>query len=803
MDSPFSSDNPQAGSLHCIGCRSILSPPSTNGTAPKKSEDPSALRCSRCKVVHYCSRDCQAANFFLHKQRCETIHTLRSTSKTTTETTETTIADSDNDKNRRYELAYTIADLAYTSMNTIDRGRHLYHLALVEYYKLLTLDFYWNGALESVLLLLSILGYDDHCHALIDFVLTRLEDHPAERIHDNAHEKGSTAGGHQQEDDRRLLEWAYGAAPHDRRCRFEGRLGVLKDQQWCENAFLVPHLMVTLRKCDSTPWTDDDDSEYFVEHGAELGRRIERNCADPGLPVLHAFSNDSRQKWGRKEACILFAAHPSTGVPETVDDSKQQHGLPNPDPWETSCLLFWNILRDVIEDTDLGAALEDIIGAMDTFLKHPAVPEEPKRVSSWMDLLSSDNPQSGTLYCIQCRQHLSPPSSILRCSRCKVVHYCSRDCQKANFGLHKNRCQTIHNLRSMPSPLSSSSSSSPLSSPSLSQEAKQDDPPAATSEISIADNDKNRRYELAYSIVELAYLSTDTIDRGRQIYHLALVEYYKLLQLDFYWIGALESVLLLLSILGYDDHCLGLVDFVFFQLEQHPTERITIYNNGNDDDRLLEWAQGNSPSDWKRLIADLTRINILKEQSWGANVFLVPLLLCYMRKQTSERKEGQLSVALKISADLGKTVECCANSMLPVLRALFPDSPQRWGQDEACELFAPPDTRIPSTLEDLNEHGIRDPDHWEAGCLLFWNILRDTYAYTPRLLDALEDTISAMDRFLLHSAISEAPMDIAGMTAWTDAAAEADGAVLLEQQHMGGFQPAKAKRVSDLLLRSY
>ena len=31
-----------------------------------------------------------------------------------------------------------------------------------------------------------------------------------------------------------------------------------------------------------------------------------------------------------------------------------------------------------------------------------------------------------------------------RCSRCKVVHYCSKECQKLNYQFHKKRCQLIH-----------------------------------------------------------------------------------------------------------------------------------------------------------------------------------------------------------------------------------------------------------------------------------------------------------------------------------------------------------------------
>mmetsp|Transcript_28972 Transcript_28972/g.61228 ORF Transcript_28972/g.61228 Transcript_28972/m.61228 type:complete len:103 (+) Transcript_28972:33-341(+) len=49
-------------------------------------------------------------------------------------------------------------------------------------------------------------------------------------------------------------------------------------------------------------------------------------------------------------------------------------------------------------------------------------------------------------YCLQCRRDLRE-CTALRCSRCKVVHYCSRECQKSNFSLHKSCCKKISGLR--------------------------------------------------------------------------------------------------------------------------------------------------------------------------------------------------------------------------------------------------------------------------------------------------------------------------------------------------------------------
>jgi hypothetical protein len=43
----------------------------------------------------------------------------------------------------------------------------------------------------------------------------------------------------------------------------------------------------------------------------------------------------------------------------------------------------------------------------------------------------------------QCSYCLSTPSKLYRCSSCKSVHYCGRDCQKTDFAQHKFECQYL------------------------------------------------------------------------------------------------------------------------------------------------------------------------------------------------------------------------------------------------------------------------------------------------------------------------------------------------------------------------
>lgn len=380
-------------------------------------------------------------------------------------------------------------------------------------------------------------------------------------------------------------------------------------------------------------------------------------------------------------------------------------------------------------------------------------------------------------YCLHCRKDLSELSA-LRCSRCKVVHYCSRECQKSNFSLHKSFCKKIHRL------------------------ANDENASGATE-----DERKELRYDLAYTILTLGYKSTDTIDRGKYIYERALLEYHKLLRQDPFWIGACESVVLLLAMLGYDGLCLSLISFMlhppqFELMQQHRDDIDLAFGFGEEkhdimsvrEERIQQytlataelapdvWIYG-PPTGAKLKFSEYDEIRDMIPKYWGANVFLVPLMLINMRRVigTTMRTSPPSWAIFRDTVEICRQVEYSADFLLPVLRSLFPDSQQRWEKAEVCALLAHVDYRKLDPNWDEDDVKPYKDNVWEKSCFTFWMMLKDCYAFTPGILDVLERTISRMTEL----GISVIPEDPPG----TPTTAEHMDFIkyMAEQQRMGNL----------------
>lgn len=66
-----------------------------------------------------------------------------------------------------------------------------------------------------------------------------------------------------------------------------------------------------------------------------------------------------------------------------------------------------------------------------------------KRLKTWKDQIAnttSSNSDHSKKICAACRKPEPKNSKLLKCSRCKEVDYCGKDCQKKHWKDHKNVC---------------------------------------------------------------------------------------------------------------------------------------------------------------------------------------------------------------------------------------------------------------------------------------------------------------------------------------------------------------------------
>ena len=359
----------------------------------------------------------------------------------------------------------------------------------------------------------------------------------------------------------------------------------------------------------------------------------------------------------------------------------------------------------------------------------------------------------------------NPNNNLNRCSRCKVVHYCSKECQKLNYNFHKKRCKIIYKLRN-----------------EITEMKKENEEVGTEAEVEMEIEEAEeasllKRYELSYIIFELGYMSTDTIERGKYIYQCSLVEYYKLFQIDFYATGVLESILLLLSILddrNYDKYCISLIKYVLYNNDDN-NDNNDIYNNSE----FLCWDYGDITtssstfeiSDYKKFrnLLSIRRHNNNNNKNgmfnpnpnMNPNIFFVPLMIIKMRQyadmtRTRNDHDNQSLLTFKKEiAELCYQIEYETNTntsdntgdysttekVLPVMKSLFPDSDQHWGEEEVQMLLA---RRVTTTMTMTNDNQNND-NEWKKCCFLYWMLIKDCYAYTPGLLDAVEDIIIYME----------------------------------------------------------
>lgn len=123
-------------------------------------------------------------------------------------------------------------------------------------------------------------------------------------------------------------------------------------------------------------------------------------------------------------------------------------------------------------------------------------------------------------YCAKCFVVLG--TTKLRCSRCKIVYYCSRECQTQHYRrLHKAGCQSLSDVRSK--------KEEEMMTPKNQQEygtgSVRDDSASMAAIVDLTRKEANL-------IFQMAYRYTSSVEHGRYMYEQAMDVYLEALQLE-------------------------------------------------------------------------------------------------------------------------------------------------------------------------------------------------------------------------------------------------------------------------------
>ncbi len=115
-----------------------------------------------------------------------------------------------------------------------------------------------------------------------------------------------------------------------------------------------------------------------------------------------------------------------------------QGGLLVPEGTLMSDLMkFHDYLGEDADKSLRETAWQSVLGlTMDSTLAHsPYLPAEIEVVEERRKAFGS--------VCVSCRSSTVPGAKLLRCSGCNRATYCSRDCQKKDWKLHKLECRLL------------------------------------------------------------------------------------------------------------------------------------------------------------------------------------------------------------------------------------------------------------------------------------------------------------------------------------------------------------------------
>ena len=282
-------------------------------------------------------------------------------------------------------------------------------------------------------------------------------------------------------------------------------------------------------------------------------------------------------------------------------------------------------------------------------------------------------PRKWKRYCTHCRtEEEGEEKKLLQCARCKNAVYCSRECQKNNWTMHKRICKKLNVCVSEYDDVCK----------------KVDDLESGTSndelEEALADKmEVSSRF--AQMLMDHAYFSTDTIERGAVIYEKAMRMLLWCVDRSFQPFENVQCLLVLAACLEYDEAVMVMINALKNQ-DVTSTEQVV---PSFEIDPSFEYTGD------------------------GADLVYTCLLLIHVRRLTQFRDKGNDASAdsLKLEENVRTTMDICVKRCKWVLECVPPDG-DPLDPNAANELF---------------------------GRLTCWQLIKDTFALTPGLMDVFLD----------------------------------------------------------------
>jgi hypothetical protein len=263
------------------------------------------------------------------------------------------------------------------------------------------------------------------------------------------------------------------------------------------------------------------------------------------------------------------------------------------------------------------------------------------------------SPRNHKRFCVQCRTAEDDLDSkkLLQCVRCKTGIYCSRECQKKNWPMHKRICKKLE-----------------VTWAEYDNSCKKfDEAENADSEdegSGAIDHKMSASSHLGMALIEFAYFSTDTVERGASICENAMRKLMWCTDRSLQSCQNVQCLLVLAVCLGYDDGALKIIALLHHVNNHSITEDSPEFKDFFSH-ICMDELQFHSPAHYK---------------GPGPDLIYTCLLLIRMRQlahhRANTKKQSSTETEQNLEDSVRAVVDVCIEKCRWVLDCIPPDGDQ-------------------------------------------------------------------------------------------------------------------------------